>query len=75
MTFRPFRSGINRLRDETVILCSAMSTNVIFKYPFTCIIAGPTGSGKSTFCVRFLQKLSSVPITRLREEFCCVSVN
>ena len=43
-----------------VILCSAMSTDVRFKNPFTCIIAGTTGSGKSTFCVRFLQNLSSL---------------
>ena len=29
-------------------------------HPFTCIIARTTGSGKSTFCVRFLQNLSSL---------------
>jgi hypothetical protein len=33
-----------------------MSSDVRFKHPFTCIIAGLRGSGKSTFCVRFLQK-------------------
>jgi hypothetical protein len=26
-----------------------------FKQPFTCIISGPTGSGKTSFCIRFLQ--------------------
>ena len=41
-------------------MCSAISTDVRFKYPFTCIISGPTGSGKSKFCVRFLQELSSL---------------
>ena len=35
-----------------------MSTVVRFKHPFTCTISGPTGSGKSTICVRFLQNLS-----------------
>jgi hypothetical protein len=32
--------------------------DVKFKHPFTCIISGPTGSGKSCFCVRFLQNLA-----------------
>jgi hypothetical protein len=31
-----------------------------FKHPFTCIISGPTGSGKSNFCIRFLQNLDSL---------------
>ena len=31
-----------------------------FKHPFTCIISGPTGSGKSNFCIRFLQHLDSL---------------
>jgi hypothetical protein len=30
-----------------------------FKHPFTCIISGPKGSGKSSFCIRFLQNLDS----------------
>ena len=37
-----------------------MSSDVRFKNPFTCIIAGPTRSGKSTFCVRFLQNLRTL---------------
>ena len=28
-----------------------------FKHPFTCVIAGPTGSGKTMFIERFLQNL------------------
>jgi adenylate kinase family enzyme len=28
-----------------------------FKHTFTCIVSGPTGSGKSSFCIRLLQKL------------------
>jgi hypothetical protein len=30
------------------------------KHPCTCIISGPTGSGKSNFCIRFLQHLDSL---------------
>ena len=37
-----------------------LSSDVRFKHPFTCIIAGPTVSGKSTFCVRFLQNLRTL---------------
>ena len=37
-----------------------MSSDVRFKHPFTLIIAGPTESGKSTFCVRFLQNLRTL---------------
>jgi ABC-type phosphate transport system ATPase subunit len=28
-----------------------------FKAPFICIISGPSGSGKSSFCIRLLQNL------------------
>ena len=31
-----------------------------FKHPFTCIIAGPRNSGKSTFCITFLQNLDTL---------------
>jgi hypothetical protein len=41
-----------------VILSSALNTDVRFKHPFTCIIDGQTGLGKSIFCVRVLQKLN-----------------
>jgi GTPase SAR1 family protein len=30
------------------------------QHPFTCIISGPLGSGKSTFCIRFLQNLKAL---------------
>jgi len=31
-----------------------------FKHPFTCIIAGPSSFGKSTFCISFLQNLDTL---------------
>ena len=31
-----------------------------FKHPFTCIVAGPTGSGKTSFVIKLLQKLKSL---------------
>jgi pantothenate kinase-related protein Tda10 len=33
-----------------------------FKVPFTCIISGPRGSGKSSFCIGLLQNLKSLYI-------------
>jgi ABC-type dipeptide/oligopeptide/nickel transport system ATPase subunit len=49
--------------------------DIKFKHPFTCIISGPTGSGKSSFCVRFLQNLDGL-CTELNfdgEIVCCYS--
>ena len=34
-----------------------MDDDLRLKHPFTSIISGPTGSGKSTFCIRLLQNL------------------
>jgi hypothetical protein len=39
---------------------SVMSQDLRFKHPFTCIISGRSGSGKSSFCIKFLQKLTSL---------------
>jgi GTPase SAR1 family protein len=36
-----------------------MSDDLKFKHPFTSIVSGPTGSGKSSFCMGFLQNLYS----------------
>jgi hypothetical protein len=37
-----------------------MADDIRFKHPFTFIIGGPTGSGKSTFCIRFIQHLDTL---------------
>jgi len=37
-----------------------MAGDIRFKHPFTCIIEGPMGSGKSTFCICFLQNLHTL---------------
>ena len=37
-----------------------MSEDLRFKHPFTCIIRGPSGSGKSSFCIKFCKLLPKV---------------
>ena len=37
-----------------------VASDIRFKHPFTCIIGGPTGCGKSTLCIRFLQNLDTL---------------
>jgi len=37
-----------------------MADDLKFKHPFTCIVSGPTGSGKSSFTLRLLQYLDSL---------------
>jgi broad-specificity NMP kinase len=37
-----------------------MAEDLKFKHTFTCIISGPTGSGKTTFCLKFLQNLETL---------------
>jgi len=37
-----------------------MAIDIRFIHPFTCIVGGPTESGKSTFCARFLQNLDTL---------------
>jgi len=31
-----------------------------FKYPFTCIVAGPTSSGKTSLCIKLLRNLDTL---------------
>jgi ABC-type iron transport system FetAB ATPase subunit len=37
-----------------------MADDIRFKHPFTCIVSGPSGSGKSSFTLRFVQHLYSL---------------
>jgi len=43
-----------------MLICLVMDDDLKLKHPFIAIISGPTGSGKSSFCVRFLQNLKSL---------------
>ena len=35
-----------------------MSDDLKFRHPFSCIVSGTSGSGKSSFVIRFLQNLA-----------------
>ena len=37
-----------------------MSEDLRLKLPFTCIISGPSVSGKSSFCIKLLQNFESL---------------
>jgi len=37
-----------------------MYEHLKFKHPFTCIVADPTSSGKTSFCIKLLQHLDSL---------------
>jgi hypothetical protein len=37
-----------------------MYEHLRFKHRFTCIVAGPTGSGKTSFCINLLRNLNTV---------------
>ena len=67
MTIRRCRLGINRrgLTPLNVILRSmfkllSTSDDLKFKHPFSYIVSGPSGSGKSSFCIRFLQNIDAL---------------
>ena len=46
--------------NVSIITYLSMSNDLKFKHPFTCILSGPCGSGKSSFCIRFLQNLDAL---------------
>ena len=37
-----------------------MSDDLKFKPPFSCIVSGPTGSGKISFCIPLIQKFEAL---------------
>jgi len=37
-----------------------MADDIKFKHPFSCIVSGPSGSGKSSFTLRLVQRLDSL---------------
>jgi len=64
MTIRPSLSGIYkgvRYRGESpVTVRRSMGDELRFNHPFSCLVSGPSGSGKSSFCIRFLQNLKAL---------------
>jgi len=67
VTVRPSRSGINRATAPgmvPIITCLSMSDYHKFKHPFTCILSGPSGSGKSSFCIWFLHNFDTLSTER-----------
>ena len=61
-TIVPFGYKLEGFRVErcSIVACLSMRDDHKFKHPFTCIISRPSGSGKSSFCVRFLQNLDAL---------------
>ena len=47
--------------------------SVLFKHPFTCLIAGPTGSGKSYFVFRLLKNIELIDPIPERIVYCYVA--
>jgi hypothetical protein len=37
-----------------------MGDDLNFKHPFSCLLSGPSGSSKTSFCIRFLQNLNTL---------------
>ena len=38
----------------------ATSVDIKFKYSFACLLSAPSGSGNSSFCIRYLQNLDAL---------------
>jgi len=39
----------------------SMGDDLKFKHPFSCLLSGSIGCGKTSFCIRFLQNLKTLP--------------
>ena len=56
---RPSPSGIKGERESVRVSFIHVRLPKV-QAPFTCIVAGPTGSGKTTFCFRLLRNLDTL---------------
>jgi len=46
----------------------------VFKHPFICMIIGPTGCGKTSFCVRLIANLDKLcAVSDFHDIVCCFS--
>jgi GTPase SAR1 family protein len=45
---------------------------LVFRHPFTALVAGPTSSGKSTLIRRFINDLDSLVSTKIEEVIYCL---
>ena len=50
----------NKSINTCIIHCFVLVMDERFKHPFTCIIAGPTASGKSVFTIRLINEAASL---------------
>ena len=57
-TTRPFLSAV--YKEGKVCHRLVMSYDLKFKHPFTCIMSGSNGSGKSSICIQFLKNLDTL---------------
>jgi nicotinamide riboside kinase len=46
--------------------------SLLFRHPFTALVAGPTSSGKSTLIRRFIQELPTLVTTQIVEVIYCL---
>jgi hypothetical protein len=63
MNIRPSRSGNNGVRcrgEDRVTARPSLCDDLRFNHPFTLLVSGPSGSGNSSFCICFLQKLETL---------------
>jgi hypothetical protein len=64
MTIRPFFWAIyigQFPRGESLVTArQSMGDDLKFKHPFSCLLGSPSGSGKTSFCIRFLQNLQTL---------------
>ena len=52
--------GVMSWGEDRVTARPSMCDDLRWKHPFSCLVVGPDGSGKSSFCIRFLQNLKAL---------------